>query len=481
MNIQYLPGSDPVPAAPAGAPNAGADGAGTISPADFLAAFLNAMNAELAPSGPAAAAASGAATAPAAAAGPSAPAAPATPAAPAAPAAPVRRLLATIVPVTEQLAGTRVAKAPVPPGKHAAAVETEAKDPLPNKAQPTDPQPPTPQPPTPQASTPQPTEPPSISAADPSTAATSAQQAPVVAQLPMGTPATPGMRDKAVGRAEARAVEGIEPRRSAPMLTAPEFAVASTPEVRKDPATASATATDPASPRSVPVTAVQPQLDQTAQPTAPSTSQAPLAAIAPTTPTTPTTPTATAANTVPLDQVTAQVFGEVTSLVSRGNGTHRISLTLHPDQLGEVRVVLTMRAGEVHVRLAAGQEARSALVEGSPELSRLLERAGATAARVVVRDLPALTTASAGSTHTSTSTPTTDSSSTSTGTSAGLGGDRSPNQQARTLADQMARDGSNHQPPRSARTEGSTAVLATAPRSIEPLVDTRPAGLDLTM
>jgi hypothetical protein len=81
------------------------------------------------------------------------------------------------------------------------------------------------------------------------------------------------------------------------------------------------------------------------------------------------------------------VVPEVTRLVSRGDGTHRVTLTLRPEALGEVRVTLTLRDGEVHVRLAAGEEAQRALVEGAPELRRVLELAGATETRVVVRDL----------------------------------------------------------------------------------------------
>ncbi|MFC7505674.1 flagellar hook-length control protein FliK, partial [Nocardioides sp. GCM10030258] len=90
--------------------------------------------------------------------------------------------------------------------------------------------------------------------------------------------------------------------------------------------------------------------------------------------------------------VVAQVFPEVTRLASSGNGTHRITLTLQPAQLGEVRVTLVVRDGAVRVRMSgeAGDGAvRQALATGAPELQRMLERAGATEARILVRDVNA--------------------------------------------------------------------------------------------
>ncbi|WP_162261008.1 flagellar hook-length control protein FliK, partial [Nocardioides sp. Root79] len=111
-------------------------------------------------------------------------------------------------------------------------------------------------------------------------------------------------------------------------------------------------------------------------------------------------PTATAAPVLDLTPeavgkaVVQQVFPEVTRLASTaGNGTHRITLTLQPEQLGEVRVTLVVRDGSVHVRLAGGAgvdgvdgaAVHRALAGGAPELQRLLERTGAEA-RVSVRD-----------------------------------------------------------------------------------------------
>lgn len=85
--------------------------------------------------------------------------------------------------------------------------------------------------------------------------------------------------------------------------------------------------------------------------------------------------------------VTDQVFPQVARLVSRGDGMHRLALRLHPADLGEVKVVMTVKAGVVDVTLHAGAAAREALRDGSPQLRSLLELTGATAGQLVVRDL----------------------------------------------------------------------------------------------
>lgn len=90
---------------------------------------------------------------------------------------------------------------------------------------------------------------------------------------------------------------------------------------------------------------------------------------------------------VQANPVTTQVVDRITSLVS-ANGTHRITLDLNPDDLGQVRVVMTVRDGAVHVRLAAGErDTRAALVEGSDELKSLLGLAGATDTKITIREL----------------------------------------------------------------------------------------------
>lgn len=82
----------------------------------------------------------------------------------------------------------------------------------------------------------------------------------------------------------------------------------------------------------------------------------------------------------------AQVIPEIATLTSRGEGVHRVTLQLNPRALGDVRVVLTMRHGDVHVRLAAGPEARAALGQSSSDLSRALDRLGLGEHRIVLID-----------------------------------------------------------------------------------------------
>lgn len=105
------------------------------------------------------------------------------------------------------------------------------------------------------------------------------------------------------------------------------------------------------------------------------------------TPTTPTDRPAAVPTTAATTAVTRQVFPEVTRLASSGDGTHRMTLRLDPGSLGEVRVTLTVRGGNVRVSLAAGREVRDALLHSSPDLRRLLEQGGAADAIVTLRDL----------------------------------------------------------------------------------------------
>ena len=85
-------------------------------------------------------------------------------------------------------------------------------------------------------------------------------------------------------------------------------------------------------------------------------------------------------------QVNGQVFPEVARLVTRGDGTRRITITLSPEALGDVRVVLTVKDGDVHVRMTGSEQAQQALRAGAPELHRLLDLAGASSSQVVVGD-----------------------------------------------------------------------------------------------
>jgi hypothetical protein len=173
-----------------------------------------------------------------------------------------------------------------------------------------------------------------------------------------------------------------------------------------------------------------------------------------------TTPTA---NPSPL----LQVADKITSLVSQ-NGTHRISLTLNPDNLGEVRVVMAVRDGMVHVRLAAGHEARAALLDGSGELNRMLTQAGAIESHVVVRELP-------GSAVTATHAAA-DSQLPDLGAGSAQPDARQPqDQHARTRADQPATDGTDTDSRR------ASAASTTALRSTESVTSIRGTGLDVTM
>jgi len=112
--------------------------------------------------------------------------------------------------------------------------------------------------------------------------------------------------------------------------------------------------------------------------------------------------------------VVRQVFPEVTRIVTSTPtdrpGTQRITLTLQPEQLGEVRVTLVVRDGAVHVRLVGESDnpaVHRALASGAPELQRLLERTGAGEARVQVQGQAqqATTTTMTTTTPTAASTP----------------------------------------------------------------------------
>jgi flagellar hook-length control protein FliK len=173
--------------------------------------------------------------------------------------------------------------------------------------------------------------------------------------------------------------------------------------------------------------------------------------------------------------VVSQVVPEVTRLVSRGDGVHRLTMRLQPEGLGDVRVTLTVRDGEVDVRLAAGDDARRALLEGAPELRRVLELAGATEARVLVRDLGGSTTPGGQQAwsqpgHQAGNQPGHQDSSTGThgtgsGDASGRGEGGEQDQHARTRGGAAARDG---------LTDGATTLRPDP-------AGRAPRGVDLTM
>jgi flagellar hook-length control protein FliK len=64
--------------------------------------------------------------------------------------------------------------------------------------------------------------------------------------------------------------------------------------------------------------------------------------------------------------------------------------------------VLTVRNGDVHVRLAAGSEARAALAHSAGDLTRALEHIGVKEPRLTLAELPGVTPGAATQTHSDT-------------------------------------------------------------------------------
>lgn len=180
-------------------------------------------------------------------------------------------------------------------------------------------------------------------------------------------------------------------------------------------------------------------------------------------------------------QVAAAVGDQVARLVSRGDGTRRLTLQLQPAALGDVRVTLTVRDGQVHVALAAGTDAQAALLRDAPELHRLLERVGASQPQIVVRDLPAAPAVAGPATTAQPDGRPTDQSGAGPGTGlptsghqgGALGphtGGHSQDRRAWTPAATSARDGGQPAPGRS-----------DPGRPIDPATRVRTAGVDVSM
>jgi hypothetical protein len=106
-----------------------------------------------------------------------------------------------------------------------------------------------------------------------------------------------------------------------------------------------------------------------------------------------TTPVAGVAESPPASApqppVLDQVAPVLSRVVSRGDGEHRMMLKLHPADLGEVHLTVTVRGDQVDVEIAAGSEARELLRDGAGQLRSLLESIGRTSGQLVLRDLPA--------------------------------------------------------------------------------------------
>ncbi|MGN6331564.1 MAG: flagellar hook-length control protein FliK [Motilibacteraceae bacterium] len=87
----------------------------------------------------------------------------------------------------------------------------------------------------------------------------------------------------------------------------------------------------------------------------------------------------------------AQLLPQVAAVYRRGvDGTHRVVVTLTPDEIGPVRLTVQLHHGQLDLALAGSSEAgRDALRAALPDLRRVLEDAGVTTGRLDVRsDLP---------------------------------------------------------------------------------------------
>ncbi|HEY9564880.1 MAG TPA: flagellar hook-length control protein FliK, partial [Nocardioides sp.] len=105
--------------------------------------------------------------------------------------------------------------------------------------------------------------------------------------------------------------------------------------------------------------------------------------------TAPANATAPATTSQP-NPVTTQVVDRIAEMVTSAGSTgeaHRVTLKLQPEALGDVRIVLTVRDGAVHVQLSAHEAAARTLVEDSPELRRMLDLLGTPDARITVREV----------------------------------------------------------------------------------------------
>lgn len=172
----------------------------------------------------------------------------------------------------------------------------------------------------------------------------------------------------------------------------------STAERGIDPA---ATPSDGDAPSMAPVTAESPLVPTTTAGTPAATGPDPAAAVTATpaatvaAPTTPaagaeaTTAPAAPAAPAPFDPAEAspatQVAEALRDVRRLSDGTHRLSLQLHPEDLGAVQLEIALREGRLHLRAVAQTEAgRSALQSSIPELRSELLDAGVDAGSLEV-------------------------------------------------------------------------------------------------
>lgn len=287
--------------------------------------------------------------------------------------------------------------------------------------------------------------------------------APTISQAPVPTASTTATADaaKAVGNGDLTEVaDATAGKRSARPGTAGPMP---TPAVDGPATDVSTTGTRPEAAAPAPAAAAAP-----AAPTATPASLTPVAQVA-----APAAPAPVPTAAAHLSPVAQQVFPEVVRVAGNGEGTHRVTLRLQPEFLGEVRVVLTSRKGELQVSLSAGPEARHALTQGSHELRRLLESIGSPDARIVIRDLPTATATNVAVRDTGAATqPTT---SVRTDVQTDLTGGSNTGRSAGDAPDRQA-----HQHGSSTAMDGTPD--ATAPsRRTESVTRARAAGLDVTM
>ncbi|WP_406833092.1 flagellar hook-length control protein FliK [Pedococcus sp. KACC 23699] len=138
-------------------------------------------------------------------------------------------------------------------------------------------------------------------------------------------------------------------------------------------------------------TSAVPQQAAVGLPTAAVDAAAATAAAPPSTGATVATPgaTAPAANPVVPLSTQAQVLGAVSPLLTGPDGTHRVTVHLEPENLGKVRVQVSLSGGEVALHLiAADAVTRETLRLGLPELRAQLEQSGLRTADMDVRSGP---------------------------------------------------------------------------------------------
>jgi flagellar hook-length control protein FliK len=102
-----------------------------------------------------------------------------------------------------------------------------------------------------------------------------------------------------------------------------------------------------------------------------------MAAPAATTSTAPASAAAAPAPAAPPQPVTQQLAAPLLNLRASGDGTHRILINLHPNDLGSVNVEVRFSNGNISVAMSSGSEAtRAAITAALPGLHQQLTDAG---------------------------------------------------------------------------------------------------------